>query len=205
MTPSGHGSCVCEPPLQHHLLLTLPLQVRYAGTKVLEPSKDEEQIAEAIEIDDNVLRDRGGLSQGDDEAFRAPANCAGHMQLSRRNTPAGEDEVLERGQFPLAKVNHLLEPLDMGSLDSTVVSSLGRGGGQFRSHHEQLALHVGENLIDAGRRVGGAGNPEGSVQFVDGAVSFDARVMLLDANPAQEPCFTGVAGPSVDFHGLCLV
>ena len=169
---------------------------------VRDPRDDEQEIGQTIDIPEQHGIDR--RIERHHGALRPAADGAGHMERCAAGGPAGENEVLERRQTGLQTIDQLLEPRD-------VLVAQPRFGGsiahlpawirQLRTQRKQISLQPDQLGVDL--RFGRARTREAEmrVQLIDVAVRLDAGIVLPDACPAEERCFTGISGPRVDLHG----
>ena len=155
------------------------------GAVIGYPGEDEQQVGEAIQVDAQFRVERFLTGQGDRFPLGPPANGPRQMNRRRRLRPAGQDEVRERRQFPLQRVDVALQLGDLRLPHAG--NGLRTDGGflhrrcQIAPHYEQISLNCLQQLADAGvARLGDSQTEEG-VQFVHGSVRGHARVVLGDA------------------------
>src|SRR5687767_2225837 len=73
------------------------------------PGESEEKIRQAIEVDDNDLRDLRLPLQADHSPLSAPAYGAGDMKCCGFLRSAGQDERLQRLELAIAHIDRMLE------------------------------------------------------------------------------------------------
>jgi hypothetical protein len=139
-----------------------------------------------------------------DATLGAAADRAREMERGRLRRSAGKHEGAERLELRIGVVDRALELLDARVVDARLFEVLRHllavGSGEQRAEGEEVALHEHEQLVDARHRLDGARQPEDGVELVHVTVRLDARIVLRDAPPAEQPRRAGVAGSGVDLH-----
>ena len=153
-----------------------------------------------------------GCVQVADASFGPSAYGAAHMGLGRGGGSSRQDEVAQRGQGVVEPVDALFESCHLFGVDAAGFAQGGVGGigGEVRADGEESVLDVEQQVGVVGHIVGqeGAQQPDVGVQFVDGAVGFEANVLFGYAFSAYERGLSVVAGAGVDvafFHAVFLL
>ena len=152
-----------------------------------------------------------GRVQFADAPFGASAHGAAHMGLGRCGGAAGEYEVAQRGEGGVELVDAAFESFYLFGVDAAGFAQGGVGGigGEVRADGEETVLYVEEQVGVVGYMVGqeGAQQSDVGIQFVDGAVGFEAQVLFGYAFSAYERGLAVVAGAGVEvafFHVVSL-
>lgn len=174
------------------------------------PCQDEEVVAEAVDIGNDVCIDFCAFfGKGKDASFCSSADGAADVCDGCGSASSWQDEAAEAGQDGVDGVNLLLDAchhlvghdgsvclLTCGVVVGVVVC------GKIASHHKKMPLHVGEELAVV--LVGAIGDeqPDVGAEFVDGAIRFQSGAGLADPLSACEGCDPLVACTCVDFHNI---
>ncbi len=142
----------------------------------------------------------GDVGQVDDESFGASADGSGEVQSRGGGRASRQNKAGKGGQRRLERVDPLFEARRERAADSLVIGAGGVGVGERRAECEEVGLDRAEDRVDFVVDVFGPGQSEPGVQFVDGAVGIDPRVVLQDATAAEEPGGAVVAGFRVDLQ-----
>src|SRR5512143_1700415 len=126
----------------------LPGDLARARATVRDAREDEEQIGEAIQVDDDELRDVDLAAQMHDASFGAPTDRASDVEGRGLRRPARNDERLERLELLLAVVDRALELCDALVVDARLLELLAHlvrmRCRQQRADGEQVALNRDE-------------------------------------------------------------
>lgn len=168
---------------------------------------DEDRVAEAVEVLDCFGRDGFLAGESDQQAFGSAADGAGDVEFGVETAAAGEDEAAEGRDVFVHGVDLAFElfDFDVGDAGLAGMDVFGTGG-EDGAEIEELMLDAAQDRgeqahagIDAAEILAGdAGQADEGVQFVDGAVGFDAEGVFGDALASGEAGFTGVAALGVD-------
>lgn len=110
------------------------------------------------------------------------------MFKGRKGGGGGVDVLFEEGDFGGA------DAFDFGGVFGIV------GGGEVGTESEELALELCEKLMQVGVAAIGIGQAEVAVEFVDGAVGFDAQVIFGYAAAVEQGGLAAVSGFGVYLH-----
>ncbi len=172
---------------------TTPRRGRRHGPR---PAPGRTKVGQAVEVADGLgahrfpPRQRDGLALG-------PAHDGARQVAARRRLAAGwQDEILQRRQVLVVGVEPLLQPGDVGSIDSGVA-----GDAQFAAEVEQLVLDGGQQRGDILGQTGhGQQHADGRIGLVNGAIGRHPERILADAAAVAQPGAAVVAGPGVDLR-----
>ena len=139
---------------------------------------DEEKIRQPVEIDD-----RRFLVQRDQQPLRTAADGARDVQVRRRRASAGKDEVAQRCQLALHRVDRFLQLRDARRIGAGEAARPRRR--EVRADVEQIGLDAIELRIERRRRPARARHAEERVQLIDRAVGLDARIVFPDTRAAE--------------------
>jgi len=118
-------------------------------------------------------------------------------------TAAWQDEIFERRQRLVERIEFFLETLGVLSFDQAHA-----GDAQFATEIEQVVLYAGETFADVSGKVRNSQNhADRAVSLVYRAVRLDASVVLGDARAVTEACRAVIAGLRIDLaqavsHGV---
>jgi len=109
------------------------------------------------------------IAEGHYEALGSPADGPGNVKMRGDHRAAWKDEVLERGQSRLHRVDALLQAFDSGRRDAgEAVRSRRRG--EMGADLEQVVLDLFEIAVDRSGRPGCPDKPDPRVELVDRSV-----------------------------------
>lgn len=188
----------------HLRLIWLPEGLGLAEEEAGEAAPDEEGIAKSIEILHGGRGESGGGGKGDGAAFRPAADGAAEVEFGVEAATAGEDEAAEGSEEGVGFIHFVFEAGDVARGDDGLAGAEVFGfGGEERAEVEELVLDAGEaggEEAEAGNAIGDGrdGEADGGVQFVDGAIGFDAESILGNALATDEAGLALVAGAGVD-------
>jgi len=175
---------------------------------VVDPAApDEEGIAEAIEVSDGFGGDAFFVAEGDGDTFGTAADGAAEMEFGVDAAASGKDEGTERTKRLIHGVDLVFEALDFDFGDAWLLGmDIAGVSGEDAAEVEEFVLDAVEDDaqgLEFGLSVaeiikGDAGEADGGVQFVDGAVAFDAEGIFRDSLAADEAGFTTVSAAGVD-------
>mgnify|MGYP000939187202 CR=1 FL=1 len=161
--------------------LTLPDDFLSLGVPGKHPGNNKQQVREAIQVVQDCRVNVLGTAEGRHSPLRSPTNCPGKVAGSRRLSAAGQDEILERWQAGVKRINRLIKACAMGFTHDGVA-----GHAEFSAEIEQVTVDVA--VVDK------AGNPITGLRAEDlevyengvrqAIVSFDP-VLVSDAPPAK--------------------
>lgn len=185
------------------------LPENFGGSEfVVDPTApDEEGVAEAIEVADGFGGDVLFVAEGDGDALGTAADGAAEMEFGVDAATAGEDEGAEGSEGLIHGVDLVLEAVDFDFGDAGLLGMHVVGiGGEDAAEVEEFMLNAMEDDaegLDFGLRLaqlieGNAGEADGGVQLIDGAVAFDAQGVFGDALAADETGLTAIAAARVD-------
>ena len=156
-------------------------------------AEHEQQVGEAVEVLARAVVYVFILREGDQTAFGAAAHGAAVVGLRCGARAAGEDEVLERRQRFVPRIQCGFELVDLFAADHAHA-----GDAHFAAQIEEVVLHVGE----VGAYVVGQGfgeqQADAGVELVDFAQRVDAQAVLGNPLAVAEAGGAGVAGAGVD-------
>src|SRR5262249_14851546 len=114
---------------------------------------DEQEVGQAIDVFDDRRRDglAGLAGELDDQAFGAPADGAGEVQVGGRSGAARQHERGERGHLLVEAVDLLLQPRHLGIADA---QPLMPGQAEIGAEIEQVVLNARQHGVDLGRTGG---------------------------------------------------
>src|SRR3982751_1093972 len=182
----------------------LPGDLASSCAPVRDTRKHEEQIGQAIQVDDHELWNIIFAPQ----VNHAPlgASTHGSCDVERRCLwrAARYDERLQRLELVFTIVDSALELanallVDAG-LGELLAHLVGMRRGEQRPDGKKVALNRDQYFIDARHHLHRARHSENGVELIDVAVGFHARVVLSDAAAPEETRVTGVAGLGVDLR-----
>jgi hypothetical protein len=129
----------------------LPGNVFHLGDRVRPAREREQQIAQAIEIDEDFGAYRC-VVEGEHGTFRAAADGSGQMERRRLGGAAGEHEALEGSAGGIGLVNRELEPLDVAPTEERhlELQFSPRHARELRAEREQVFLDALEHGVDHG-------------------------------------------------------
>ena len=162
-------------------------------------SKDEEAVAESIQVD-NCFGPH--LLQVEESSFGATRNSAAVMERRRRRTSCRENESLESGEVLFMLVDQTLQRLDCFAVDEIHLQAvdLFRNACDFRAKDKEFILNEFEFTSDFVGQIGSTGNSEDRIEFIDCSVGVDSICILHDSGSTKESCLALVAGARVDLH-----
>jgi muramoyltetrapeptide carboxypeptidase len=172
-----------------------------ADVLVFQARQDEEQVGQAVEVDDDGRVDVLLASEFDDASFGAAADRASDVQRRAAGGPAGQDERAQLRQAGLGVIDPVLEfrdPCDGQGRKLRRRPALRHVRRQVRTNGEEVRLHGGQIGADARLRHGRVDPAEHRVQFVHRAVCLDARMRLRHAAAPEQAGVAAVAGTCVD-------
>lgn len=183
--------------------LLLPLHVGEAVGFVHGAGEDEEQVAEAVEVLDELGAKRFGGRELDEAAFGAAAETAGHVELGGGGRAAGKDESAEGGEGGFVVVDGGFQAGDVRLGYARGRFGHGRAGCQLGAEVEERVLGACQFGIDPFRRDAASrkfepGQAEGGIRFVNATNCFDPQVVLANTHAAQESGFAAVTRSCVN-------
>jgi RNA polymerase sigma-70 factor (ECF subfamily) len=183
-----------------------PRYVGHGGESVAPSRQCEEEIAQPVEIDDQVAPDRALL---DEQHGALGAAAYGPRDVQRGSLPGAsrKHEGLQGCAGSVGLVDGALQTRDVRAPERChpELSFLAGHAGQLGAEREEVLLDGSENGVDLGRETGGACRPEERVGLVDRPVRLDARAGLGHPTAAEESRRPVVAGPGVELHGAAMV
>ena len=109
-------------------------------------------------------------------------------------TTAWQDEIFERRQRLVERIEFFLETLGVLSFDQAHA-----GDAQFATEIEQVVLYAGETFADVSGQVrNGQYHADSAVSFIYRAIRLDASVVLGDACSVTEAGRAVIAGLRID-------
>jgi hypothetical protein len=175
---------------------------------VVDPAApDEEGVAEAVEISDGFGGDAFFVAEGDGNALGTAADGAAEVEFGVDAAASGKDEGAERTERLIHGVDFVFETLDLDFGDAGLLGmDIAGVSGEDAAEVEEFMLDAVEDdakglefgLCQAEIIEGDAGEADGGVQFVDGAVAFDAEGIFRDSLAADEAGFTAVSPAGID-------
>ena len=103
---------------------------------------DEQEVAEAIQINDGPRRDLFAVVERHEHSLRPPTDGPRDMEIGGRRRAAGQNELLERLEFLFKTIDGLLESRGLHFADAVDVELRRLRRGQFGAEIEQFVLHV---------------------------------------------------------------
>src|SRR5688572_28582033 len=101
--------------------------------------------------------------------------------MRRGERASGEDEVRERRELALHRVDALFELRDALCIDALEAARARRR--EVRTDVEEISLDLFEHVVDFRGDPARASDAEKGRELVDGAVGFDAREVFRNARP----------------------
>lgn len=89
-----------------------------AAIVVVDTRQHEEEIRQAIQIDDDLRIDRLAAGQCHDFALGAAADRPSQMAPGRRSLSTGEDKALQRAKARIQPINRLLQAIGLLGADA---------------------------------------------------------------------------------------
>ena len=137
-----------ESPFQ----MPFPEDVGHAGAVIDRAGQHEQEIAQPIQVDDDRAGDGFArlVRKLDGQALGAPADRPCQVELGGRERTSGQDELGQRLELGLERVDRRFEMLDVLVGDGVVERAVGRGR-QAPSRRRTARPEAGDQTI--GRRV----------------------------------------------------
>ena len=203
---SSHRTC---PPSTHAAFAGNPQHV-FAAVVIGDSAEHEEQVTEAIEVTDSFAAHGFGFVgvKGHADAFGAADDGASEVERSGEGRAAWQDETVEGLEGVVVLVDGFFQSRGLRGDDAQTRAGLlvfGDGRREVGAEVEEIVLNESQNRGDFGGGVavstvgGDDGEADGGVGFVNGAVGFDAEIVLADALACGKTCGAVVAGFGVDF------
>lgn len=171
---------------------------------VIDPTApDEEGVAQTVEIADGFFGDAFGAGESDEKTFGTATDGAADVKVGVEAAATGEDERTQGSEDGVGLIDFVFELGDLGVGDARLfgMNVFGQSG-EDGAEVEEFVLNTfeddGEGRDGGKRFCGNAGGADEGVEFIDGAVGFDAEVVFGDALAAHEGGVAGVAGAGVD-------
>ncbi len=187
-------------------LVREPQNFGFLCIDVLLAGQGEEQVGEAVDVGGDTAVDGAFGCDAQDAALGTAADGAADVGLACGLGSAGKDKGAKRWQLAVDEVDGVFQLLDHLVGHDAATAQFGRCGvgGEVGAYDEEHVLDVGEECA-VGVAVHHAGEQaDVAVQFVDGAVGFEAVAAFADALSAHERGLAGIAGAGVEgrfLHG----
>src|ERR1051325_7944332 len=137
-----------------------------------------------------------------DPPLGPPAHRARVVERGGERGAAGKDEAGERREVRLEPVDLALDPGHVVVRDAREPGEEREvGRGELGAHLEEGGLKPRDELAEPPLGIERVRDTQCRIELVDAAVRLDARVVLGDAGPAEEPGRPVVPGAGVDLHG----
>ncbi len=178
-----------------------PRHVRNVGVDVGEPREDEKQVAQPIEVHEDVAP-RRRVDKGHDKAFGSAAYGARHVESGGLGRASGKHELAKRRASTRGFIDCVFETSDVrfpekGNAHCAFVA---RCAGKFGSHREEIFLDLRQKRVAHGFGRCRTRSPDGGVRFVDGSVGLDAEARLGHSRAAEESRGPVIASLRVKLH-----
>ena len=171
-----------------------------AGAGVRGPRQDEQEVGQAVQIDERRAGSRRGRRcRRALRARRVCRWCARRGAARRPRPPPGSTKLLSSGSSALKRSQSGSSCVDLLLRDAQPAFLLERHG-EIGAEVEELVLDADEHLANRTAHTPGEHEPESRVQLVDGPVGGDPRVELRYARAVAERRLAGVAAACVDLR-----
>lgn len=134
-------------------------------------------------------------------AFGAPAHRAGQVASRDGRRSTGQHEIAQGRKALLQGVNPLLEPFHLSARHPRLSLPRSIGVRKHAANAEQVILDVQQHFVLWPHDAVVPQSTHDGVEFVDGAVSLDPGVVLVDAGSIEKGGFPSISGAGVDAHG----
>lgn len=152
-----------------------PVCVGDAGQVVEVACEDEQVVGQTVDVLDDEGVDGSGGGEGDDASFGTAGDGAGHLGVAGGFGALGEDEAVLAREACFHEVDFFLKHEDVFFAEGLGLPLAVFFGGEGGADVEEAVLDGGEGEDDLGvGNVRGDDEAEVGVEFVDGAVGFEA-------------------------------